>query len=110
MPTTVAIAASSSGANELVPAAAGVKFRVLAFLLSFGGTVNAKWQSGSTDLTGLAYGSAGVAVPSPALPSAGLHHPPAQFTAAPGEALNLHLSGAVAVGGYVVYERVLASM
>lgn len=107
MPITVAIAASSSGANEIVAAAAGFKYRVLGFILSFSGSVNAKWQSGSTDLTGLFYGAAGVLAFSPDSPQP-TSQPiaPGQFTTAAGQALNLNLSGATAVGGYVVYEKV----
>lgn len=103
---TAAIAASAANANQVVAAVAGYKYRVLAFVLSFGGTVNAKWQSASTDKTGLFYGVAGVAVASPDLPGTSPTTPPAHFETAPGEALNLHLSGAVAVGGYVVYDKV----
>lgn len=110
MPITVAIAASSSGANAIVAGETGFKYRVLAFVLSFGGTVNAKWQSGSTDLTGLFYGVAGVVAGSPTLPQPKTQPvPTGQFTTAPDEALNLNLSGAVAVGGYVVYEKIPAS-
>lgn len=103
---TVAIAASASGANEIVAAVAGYQYRVIAFVLSFGGTVNAKWQSASTDKTGLFYGAANTVVESPALPATSPSRPPAQFECAAGDALNLNLSGAVAVGGYVVYDRV----
>lgn len=102
---TVPIAASSSGANVIVAAAPGYKYRVLAWVLSFGGTVNAKWQSASTDKTGLFYGAAGVVVPSAELPDTSRTTQPAHFETAANEALNLNLSGAVAVGGYVVYDR-----
>jgi hypothetical protein len=105
---TVAIAASAADDNEIVAAEAGSKFRVVAFLLSFGGTVNAKWRSGSTDKTGLIYGILGTQATSPELPQAP-GGPSPQFTTAAGEALSLHLSGAVGVGGYVVYEKVPAS-
>lgn len=106
---TAAIAASSNGNNEIVAAAAGYKYRVIAFQLSFGGTVNAKWRSASTDKTGLFYGILGAQVESPQLP-ANAGGPSGQFDTAAGEALNLNLSGGVAVGGYVVYERIPASM
>lgn len=109
MSLVAAIAASSSGANAVVAAASGIKYRVLGFVLSFSGTVNAKWQSGSTDRTGLFYGVANVVVASPALPVADRQtRPTAQFETSAGEALTLNLSGAVAVGGYVVYERLPA--
>lgn len=94
-----AIAASSSGANEIVAAVTGKKIKVLAYLLSAAGSVNAKWQRASTDITGLHYMVANSQVPSPFSP-VGL------FETASGEALNLNLSVGVAVGGYVVYVEV----
>jgi hypothetical protein len=109
---TLPIAASSSGDNTLIAASTGYKFRVLSFVLSFAGSVNAKFKTGaSTDLTGLFYGSttAGPAFSADALMGAGNITLP-QFTTAAGEALVLNLSGAVAVGGYLLYERVPASM
>lgn len=112
MPTTVAIAASSSGDNEIVAAVTGPsrKIRVLAFHLSFGGTVNAKWKSGaSTDKTGLLYGILGTQLPARAHEAPSQHSPPFIFETAAGEALNLNLSGAVAVGGWVTYDLVGAS-
>lgn len=93
------IAAASSGANEVVAAVTGKKIRVLGYLLSSAGTVNAKWQSASTDLTGLHYTVANVQVPV-------AFSPVGHFETASGEALNLNLSGAVAVGGYLVYVEV----
>lgn len=111
MPNTVAIAAAAAGANEVLPAAVGYKYRVLAFVLSFSGTVNAKFQSDTTDLTGLVYGVAGGVAASPTIPvPASQVTPPGQFVTGAGEALNLNLSGATAVGGYVVYEKIPASI
>lgn len=107
---TVPIAASASGTNEILPATAGYKYRVIGFKLSFGGTVSAKFQSASTDLTGEIYGVAGTQSDSTSLNSPQPSTPPSQFTTTAGEALNLSLSGAVAVGGFVIYERVPASM
>jgi len=105
---TVALAAASNGNNEIVAAAAGYKYRVIAFLLAFSGSVNAKWRSASTDKTGFVYGAAGVVAPSPALPPLPAKQP-AQFETEPGEALNLFLSaGGTTVGGYVVYDKVPA--
>lgn len=101
---TAPIAASSSGDNTLVAAAAGKAIRVLNYKLSFGGTVNAKFKSGaSTDLTGLLYGAAAVNVGSEPLRWSEGRMAPLLETAA-GEALVLNLSGAVAVGGHVTYE------
>ena len=107
---TAPIAAALNGSNEIIAAPpAGYKFRVIAFVLSFSGTVNAKFQSASTDLSGLIYGILGTQSPSPTLPRS-IAGPMPQFTTAPGEALNLNLSGATAVGGFVAYEKIPASM
>lgn len=103
---TAAIAASASGDTELVAAVAGKRIRVISGVLSFGGTVNAKFNSGgSTDLTGLYYGILGTAVPFDYGPE-GMGGMRGHFETAPGEALNINLSGAVAVGGHLVYEVV----
>lgn len=114
MAQTAIIAASDSGDNTIVAApASGYKIRVLAFVISFGGTVNAKWKSGAaTDLTGLFYGSAtaGLAFGAESPPPGAGNVPVPQFVCAAGQALVLNLSGAVAVGGYVLYEIVGASM
>ena len=101
-----AIAASTNGANNtLVAAVTGKKIRVIAFLLSFAGTVNAKFQSNqSSDLTGLIYGVANVQAPSPAIPALPSGIPIGQFETNVGESLSLNLSAGVAVGGYVVYD------
>jgi hypothetical protein len=46
-----------SATGEVVAAVSGKKIRVLAARLSAAGTVNTKWQSASTDKTGLLAGS-----------------------------------------------------
>lgn len=102
---TAAIAASASGNTEIVAAVAGKRIRVVAGVLSFGGTVNAKWRSASTDLTGLYYGILGAQVPYDYAPE-GMSGQLGHFETATGEALNLNLSDAVAVGGHVVYVEV----
>lgn len=100
---TAAIACSSSGANAIVAAVSGKAIKVLGYVLSASAAVNAKWQSASTDLTGLTYFVSGgldkVCAP---IPPQGSGH---WFKTVAGEALNLHLSGAVAVGGHVVYQE-----
>ena len=98
-PVFVAVAAASSGDNTIVAAAgASNKIRVLAVQLISNGTVNAKWQSGAagTDLTGLAYlvANSGYVLP---------YNPVGWFETAANTLLNLNLSGAVAVGGSIVY-------
>lgn len=100
-PKFAAIAASTSGNNTIVAAVTGKKIRVLAYKLSFSGTVNGKFQTGAggTDLTGLIYGVANVI-------DKGDFSPVGHFETAAGALLNLNLSGAVAVGGYIVYVEV----
>lgn len=96
-----AIAASSSGNNTIVSAVGTRKIVCLAAALMATSAVNAKWQSGAggTDLTGLFYLAAngGFVLP---LNDEGW------FETAAGALLNLNLSGAVAVGGVLVYRLV----
>lgn len=95
------IAVSSSGDNTIVTAVAGKKIRVLGYVLVANAAVNTKWKSGAgTDKTGLLYNAAngGVSAPVVGDPSEVFW-----FETAAGEALVLNLSGAVAVGGHVVY-------
>lgn len=100
-PKFAAIAASSSGNNTIVAAVNPKKIRVLAVNLVANAAVNAKWQSGAggTDLTGLAYCGAngGYILP---------FNPVGWFETASNTLLNLNLSGAVAVGGSIVYVEV----
>jgi hypothetical protein len=100
-PKFATIAASSSGNNTIVASVSSKKIRVLAAYLISNGTVNAKWQSGAsgTDLTGLAYlvANAGYVLP---------FNPTGWFETAATTLLNLNLSGAVAVGGSIVYIEV----
>ena len=56
---TVAIAASTLGDNQIVAGVSGKCIRVIGFVLSFAGTVKAKWRSAANDRTGLVYGVAG---------------------------------------------------
>ena len=106
MATTAVISASASGDNSIVAAVSGYAIRVLFFVLTYSGAVNAQWKSdvggGATNLTGLIYGVG----TSPAPVVAGEVAPAGRglFQTASGKALNLNLSGAVAVGGFVVYE------
>lgn len=103
---SVAIAASSSGANTIVAAVTGKRIRVLGYVLSFSGTVNAKFTDGTNDLTGLLYGVADTAISAPCVPPVMGSQPGWFDTAAQGAALILNLSGAVAVGGHVLYDLV----
>lgn len=101
-PKFAAIAASSSGANTVVSAVTSKKIRVLAAKLVANAAVNAKWQSHDTptDLTGLSYFGAqgdGEVLP---------FNPVGWFETVAGEALDINLSGAVAVGGHITYVEV----
>ena len=89
------ISAAAAGANAVWTPAAGKKFRLMGFHLSFSGTANAKWQDGATDITGLYYGVANTAI------NGGLPEANGYLSAAADNALNLNLSAAVAVGGLV---------
>ena len=99
LPKFASVAVSSANANAIVTAVTSKKVRVVAAFLMANGTVNAKWQSGSTDQTGLAYLLANVGYVLP-------FNPVGWFETASGEALNLHLSGAIAVGGCITYVEV----
>lgn len=92
-----AIAVSASGATEIRAAVAGHRIVLLAYNFMSNGIVNVKWQSGSTDITGLAYlveAGRGKVVP---------FNPRGWAVTAVGEALNINLSGAIAVGGEAVW-------
>ncbi len=98
-PLFATIVASASGATTIVALTAGKKIRVLAWDLKVNAAVNFKWQSHvtPTDLTGLYYNAGqgdGVAR---------AFNPVGYFQTIAGEALDLNLSGSVAVGGSLVY-------
>jgi hypothetical protein len=95
---SIAVAASGT----VIPAVAGKMLRVLALKLMANGAVNAKWQShvGPTDLTGLSYYTNpgdGEVLP---------FNPLGWFQTIAGEALDINLSAAVAVGGHLTYVEV----
>lgn len=98
-PKFAVISASSSGATSIVSAVSGKKIRVLAYNFIANGTVNVKWQSASTDKTGLKYCIANSGM------VAGFN-PIGWFETASNEALNINLSAAIAVGGELVYVEV----
>lgn len=100
-PKFIKVAVSSSGVNEAIALVSAKKIRVLAAFLSVAGTVNVKFQSHvtPTDLTGLLYGVATVGIVLP-------YNPLGWFETVSGEALDLNLSTATAVGGVIVYVEV----
>lgn len=101
-PISIGITDSSSGASTLVALVTSKKIRVLAMALTVNGAVNVKLQSHTTTATatGLFYCAAagdGFVLP---------YNPVGWFDTASGEALDLNLSGAVAVGGTLTYVSV----
>lgn len=101
MALVAAVAASASGDNAVVAAVAGKKVRVRGFALYNGVATaqNVKWRSGTTDVTGLLYGTNAIG------PLADGQAPKDDFLfeTVAGQALNLNLSAATAVGGWVSY-------
>lgn len=101
-PKYAVITASSSGATTIVAAVTSKKIRVLAWDVKVNAAVNFKWQSHvtPTDKTGLYYNAGqgdGVAR---------AFNPVGYFETISGEALDINLSGAVAVGGCLTYVEV----
>jgi acyl-CoA-binding protein len=101
MPAIAPITAAASGDNAVVPAVTNKKIRVRGYALYNGVATgqNAKWRSGTTDITGLLYGAAAIGL-------IGAAQAPANdflFETVAGQALNLNLSAATATGGWVVY-------
>jgi hypothetical protein len=109
--TKIAVNVSASGDNTLVAAPANTKqfFRVVAFFLQAGGSVNAKFTSGdgslgsNTALTGpIPMTNGGPPIQGYTMPQTP-HGIEGHFDTKPGERLNLNLSGNVAVTGWLVY-------
>lgn len=101
VPQFAAIAVSALGASTIVNAVAVKRIRVIALQVIANAAVNIKWQSHTlpTDLTGLAYCSAngGYVLP---------YNPVGWFQTIAGEALDINLSAAIAVGGSITYVTV----
>lgn len=94
------ITASSSGNNEIVAAVAGKHIRVLSYNYVASGTVNVAWRSGATTVIGgLGYWVANTGKVAP-------KNEDGWFQTAAGEALNVNLSGAVAIGGEGTYVEI----
>lgn len=99
IPRFAALVASASGATQLVAASGTNKIRVLSYVIVASAAVNAKFQSAATDKTGLLYCAANTGVSAP-------FSPVGHFETNAGEALNVNLSAAVAVGGHLAYALV----
>lgn len=99
--TTKPIAVSASGVTELVALVAAKQIVVHQLSLVANAAVNAKFQSHTTptDLTGLYYCAANGGIVLPWSDSG-------WFRTLTGEALDINLSTAVAVGGVLVYSTV----
>lgn len=93
------ITAGAAGDTEVVPAVAGRKIAVMGYVLMSTGDVNAKWNDGVDDLTGLLYPTTRGGAVAPIAPDHKFW-----FETAEGRPLNLNLSGSVAVGGHVLYQ------
>lgn len=98
---TAAVTASASGATQIVAAVTGKRIRVLSYTYRVNGAVNVKWQSATTDLTGLSYNGAAGEGEAPSAPP-GMY----LFQTAVAAALNINLSAAIAVGGHIQYIEV----
>jgi hypothetical protein len=92
---------ASSGDNTLVAAVPGKKIRVISYVLVSSGTVNTRFESGAggTALTGQMNWVANTGV-------AGSYNPTGHFETLAGQLLNLELSGATSVDGYLSYQEV----
>lgn len=104
MPTAI-VQASSAGDNAIVAAVAGKKIRVQEYLLNNNVVTaqNAKWRSGATDLTGVLAAPAAIGTFAQDGADDTVAGDEFLFETVAGQALNLNLSAATAVGGYVRY-------
>lgn len=97
---------SNAGANTVVTGVPTKKIRVLSYVIIAAGAVTAKWQSGTTDLSG----AMPLAANGGAAPSISILAPGAMiglFETAAGDSLVLNLGGAVNVSGHLTYIEVL---
>jgi hypothetical protein len=100
-PKFATISASSSGDNTLVAAVPSKRIRVTSYLLSASAAVNGKFQSETAgDISGLHYWASAGQGATPAYDPTGI------IQTVAGEALQLNLSGAVPVGGWLKYIEV----
>ncbi len=95
--------ATASGNTQVVAGVSGKRYRVIAYVISFGSTVNVKFQSASTDLTCLFYGILGAQVDPGSLELA-YGQQRGHFKSNAGEDLNINLSGAGNVGIMIEYD------
>lgn len=99
-PKFAVISASSSGASQLVALVAAKRIRIINIILMSNAAVNVKFQSHAAgDITGLLYLAANTGF-------APGYDPTGHFQTTAGEALDINLSGNVAVGGWLKYLEV----
>lgn len=94
--------AAFNGAKAIIAGKAGYTIRVHGFGLVAAGAVTAKWQSGTTDLTGamtMTTASSIVAPSAPMLPATRAAH----FETADGDDLNLTTGAGIQVSGWIEY-------
>lgn len=94
---SVAVSISSSGDNIIVSGVSGQRMRIVAFALQAQGTVNWKFMSGVTNLTGVFNWQTREGLAQKIEPPAAL------FSTLTGDNLIINLSGAVSVTGWVTY-------
>jgi hypothetical protein len=92
------ISATTSGDTQIVAGVSGKRIRVIAYAVVASGTVNIKFRSGTTDITGSMR----------VVEGGGIAHAydGGLFQTAIGQPLNINLSTNATVGGYVVYREV----
>jgi hypothetical protein len=92
------INATSSGDTQVVAAVSGRRIVVVAYAVVASATVNIRFRSGTTDITGSMR----------LVEGGGIAHAydVGLFQTATGQALNINLSANATVGGYVVYRTV----
>jgi hypothetical protein len=101
-PKFAKIAVSASGVNSFIALVSAKKLRCLSVVFMGNGAVNVKFQSHvtPTDLTGLFYIAAaggGACLP---------FNPVGWFETVAGEAMDINLSGSVAIGGVMTYVEI----
>lgn len=92
-----AISTSSSGDTEIVAAVASKRIVVHSYAFVCGAAVSVRWKSGSTNKSGAMPHAANGGIVCPG--GADTRY----FATGLGEALNINLGSAVAVGGHVSY-------
>lgn len=98
-PKFAVINTSSSAGTSVVAAVTAKKIRVVSMDVMASAAVNVKFQNAALDITGLAYLAANGGIVRP-------YNPAGWFETTANSALNIHLSGAVPVGGCVTYVEV----